>query len=78
METANGKSFVLESQVFWDDGERRNLRVLVDVWDPLKRVSLKSVAGAVSSGHRTDRSSASSRLGETSPNTRRAALAWPE
>jgi hypothetical protein len=39
METADGKALVLETQVFWDDRERRNLRVFVDVWDPSKRVS---------------------------------------
>lgn len=39
METADGKTLGLETQVFWDDRERRNLRVMVDVWDPSKRVS---------------------------------------
>jgi hypothetical protein len=44
METTDGKSLVLETQVFWDDREQRNLRVLVDVWDPAKRVSFGSIA----------------------------------
>jgi len=44
METADGKPLILETQVFWDDREQRNLRVIVDVWDPAKRVSLGSIA----------------------------------
>jgi len=44
METADGKSFILETQVVWDDREQWNLRVLVDVWDPAKRVSLGPIA----------------------------------
>jgi len=28
----------------WDDRERTNLRVIVDVWDPAKRVSIGSIA----------------------------------
>jgi hypothetical protein len=44
METADGKPLILETQVFWDDRELRNLRVLVDVWDPAKRVSFVSIA----------------------------------
>ena len=43
-ETEDGKRLVLETQVFWDDSERRNLRVLVDVWDPSRRVVIGSVA----------------------------------
>jgi hypothetical protein len=39
METADGKALVLEMQVFWDDREGQNLRVMVDVWDPSKRIS---------------------------------------
>ena len=39
METPDGKMLGLETQVFWDDRERRNLRVMVDVWDPAKRLS---------------------------------------
>jgi hypothetical protein len=39
METADGKTLGLETQIFWDDRERRNLRVMVDVWDPSKRTS---------------------------------------
>ena len=35
---------MLETQVFWDDREKTNLRVVVDVWDPAKRVSLGSIA----------------------------------
>jgi hypothetical protein len=30
---------MLETQVFWDDREQRNLRVMVDVWDTSKRIS---------------------------------------
>jgi hypothetical protein len=33
METADGKALVMETQLFWDDGKRQNLRVIVDVWD---------------------------------------------
>jgi hypothetical protein len=44
MMTAGGKPLILETQVFWDDQEKSNLRVLVDVWDPAKRVSLGSIA----------------------------------
>jgi len=43
METADGKTLVLEAQVFWDDGKRRNPRAIVDVWDPLQRMS-RSIA----------------------------------
>jgi hypothetical protein len=39
METTDGKTLGLETQIFWDDRERRNLRVVVDVWDPSKRIS---------------------------------------
>ena len=39
MDTSAGKVLVRETQVFWDDRDRRNLRVMVDVWDPSKRVS---------------------------------------
>ncbi len=44
MMTADGKPLILETQVFWDDREKRNLRVIVDVWDPAKRVSFGSIA----------------------------------
>ena len=39
IEAADGKTLGLETQVFWDDRERTNLRVMVDVWDPSKRIS---------------------------------------
>jgi hypothetical protein len=39
METTDGTTLGLETQVFWDDRERQNLRVMVDVWDPSKRIS---------------------------------------
>jgi hypothetical protein len=41
--TAGGRPLVLERQVFWDDEKKRTLRVIVDVWDPAKRVS-RSIA----------------------------------
>lgn len=44
MVTAAGKPLMLETQVFWDDREKTNLRVMVDVWDPAKRVSIGSIA----------------------------------
>jgi hypothetical protein len=31
---ASGQTYVGEISVFWDDSERRTLRVVVDVWDP--------------------------------------------
>jgi hypothetical protein len=43
METADGSTLGLETQVFWDDRQRQNLRVMVDVWDPSKRIS-RSIA----------------------------------
>jgi hypothetical protein len=40
MKTADGKTLGLEIQVVWDNHrEQRNLRVMVDVWDPSKRIS---------------------------------------
>jgi hypothetical protein len=42
--TAAGTPLMLETQVFWDDREKTNLRVMVDVWDPAKRVSIGSIA----------------------------------
>jgi hypothetical protein len=40
MKTTDGTTLGLETQVIWDDHrDRRNLRVLVDVWDPSKRIS---------------------------------------
>jgi hypothetical protein len=45
MDTAAGRALVRETQVYWDDErERRNLRVIVDVWDAGKRVSIGSIA----------------------------------
>ena len=45
MDTAAGKGLVLETQVYWDDQrEQRNLRVIMDVWDAGKRVSIGSIA----------------------------------
>jgi hypothetical protein len=44
MLTAARKPLMLETQVFWDDREKTNLRVIVDVWDPAKRVSIGSIA----------------------------------
>jgi hypothetical protein len=44
MRTAEGKPLILETQVFWDDARKRDLRVMVDVWDPAKRVSFESIA----------------------------------
>ena len=34
-----GKVWIRETQLFWDDRKRRNIRVMVDVWDPGRRVS---------------------------------------
>jgi hypothetical protein len=39
METADGRTLVMETQVAFDDKERENVRVLVDAWDASKRVS---------------------------------------
>jgi hypothetical protein len=39
METADGRTLGLETQIFWDDRQRQNLRVMVDVWDRSKRIS---------------------------------------
>jgi hypothetical protein len=39
METSDGRMLGLETQIFWDDRQRQNLRVMVDVWDPSKRIS---------------------------------------
>jgi hypothetical protein len=44
METADGRALILETQVFWDDRGKTNLRVIVDVWDPAKRLSIGSIA----------------------------------
>jgi hypothetical protein len=44
MFTAAGTPLMLETQVFWDDRAKTNLRVIVDVWDPSKRVSIGSIA----------------------------------
>jgi hypothetical protein len=43
-EATDGRQLVLETQVFWDDSEHRNLRVLVDVWDPSWRLVIRSIA----------------------------------
>jgi hypothetical protein len=37
MLTASGEVLIRETQVFWDDKQRGDLRVLVDVWRPSKR-----------------------------------------
>jgi hypothetical protein len=42
--TAAGELLMLETQVFWDDRGKTNLRVIVDVWDPARRVSFGSIA----------------------------------
>jgi hypothetical protein len=39
METADGRTLGLETQILWDDRQRQNLRIMVDVWDPSKRIS---------------------------------------
>ena len=44
MPTAGGRPLMLEAQVFWDDREKTNLRVMVDVWDPARRISIGSIA----------------------------------
>jgi hypothetical protein len=44
MLTATGTPLILETQVFWDDCKKTNLRVMVDVWDPAKRISIGSIA----------------------------------
>jgi hypothetical protein len=38
-----GKTWILETQFFWDDRRRKDIRVTVDVWDPDRRIS-RSVA----------------------------------
>jgi len=38
-----GKARILETQFFWDDRQRGDIRVTVDVWDPDRRIS-RSVA----------------------------------
>ncbi len=43
-EAEDGRQLVLEAEVFWDDRERRNLRVFVDVWDASSRVAVGSIA----------------------------------
>jgi hypothetical protein len=42
--TRAGTALMLETQVFWDDREKMNLRVIVDVWNPARRVSIGSIA----------------------------------
>lgn len=39
----HGKAWILETQFFWDDRRRKDIRVTVDVWDPARRIS-RSVA----------------------------------
>jgi hypothetical protein len=43
IETADGKTLGLEVQIFWDDREHENLRVMVDAWDPSRLLS-RSIA----------------------------------
>ena len=38
-----GKTWILETQFFWDDRRSKDIRVTVDVWDPDRRIS-RSVA----------------------------------
>jgi hypothetical protein len=38
-----GKTWILETEFFWDDRRRKDIRVTVDVWDPDRRIS-RSVA----------------------------------
>ena len=44
LQTADAKSLMLETQVFRDGLGRRNLRVIVKVWDPAKRCPIGRVA----------------------------------
>jgi hypothetical protein len=44
MSRAGGKPLILETQIFWDDADEKNLRVVVDVWDPARRISFGSIA----------------------------------
>src|SRR5438105_1009158 len=44
MFTGAGTALMLETQVFWDDREKTNLRVIVDVWNPARHVSIESIA----------------------------------
>lgn len=39
---------ILETQVVWDDGDKTRLRVMVDVWDPAKRLSARSIVRTTS------------------------------
>ena len=41
-----GKTWILETQFFWDDRERQHIRVVVDVWDPSRRISFGMGADA--------------------------------
>jgi hypothetical protein len=45
VQTGDGRALILETQVLWDDHrEKKDLRVLVEVWDPSRRGVSKSVA----------------------------------
>jgi hypothetical protein len=44
VQTPDGRMLALESQVIWDDPKKKNLRVLVDVWDPSSRGLSTSIA----------------------------------
>jgi hypothetical protein len=44
MITSTGRPLILETQVIWDDRDKTNLRAMVDVWDPAKRISFRSIA----------------------------------
>jgi hypothetical protein len=44
VQTPDGRMLVLETQVFWDGPKKKNLRVLVDVWDPSSRGLSTSIA----------------------------------
>jgi hypothetical protein len=59
MRTEAGKPLMLETQIFWDDRAQTNLRVMVDVWNPAKRISIGSIAKDDFIRAGTDRSSAS-------------------
>jgi hypothetical protein len=45
VQTADGRTLILETQVVWDDHrEKKDLRVLVDVWDSSRRGVSTSIA----------------------------------
>ena len=39
LDGADGNQWVLETQIFWDDGKKENIRVMVDVWNPRRLIS---------------------------------------